>query len=313
MSGLSIGEFVARTGVAEGTLRMWERRHGFPAPRRLPSGHRRYSEAEVELVRRVAGERAGGMSLAGAIARVRNDDHASGRSVWAALRLLRPDLEPRPLRKPVLLALSRAIEDESLARAERALLFGSFQTERFYRQAEARWRELSQGAELAVVFADFDRVRSPPRAPAEVPVDPSHPLAREWTIVCCAPAHTVCLAAWERPPAPGRRGERVLETIWSVEPEVTRAAARICAEIAASIHPELVKRVEARLDHPPAPLVPQQLRLAAAITNRTLSYLRPVAFAGPPERARASAETQEAPVRAPSSRRNPLTPEVSSS
>ena len=29
---LTIGDLVARTGVSEGTLRMWERRHGFPSP-----------------------------------------------------------------------------------------------------------------------------------------------------------------------------------------------------------------------------------------------------------------------------------------
>lgn len=294
MSDLSIGELVARTGVAEGTLRMWERRHGFPSPRRLPSGHRRYGEADVELVRRVAGERAAGMSLAAAIARVSSGDHHRGESVWAALRLRRPDLEPRPLRKPVLLALSRAIEDESLARAERALLFASFQTERFYRQTEARWRELSEGAELAVVFAGFGRVRTPPGGPVEIPVAASHPLSREWTIVCVAPAHTVCLTAWERPPAPGPEcgGERVLETIWSVEPEVAHAAARICAQIAAPAAPELLPRVEPRLERAPAPPVTEQLRLAAAITNRALSYLGPVGFAGAPGRPPASVATQ---------------------
>jgi DNA-binding transcriptional MerR regulator len=294
VKGLSIGELVERTGVAEGTLRMWERRHGFPSPRRLPSGHRRYSEADVELVRRVAGERAAGMSLAGAIARVTNEDQLGGRSVWAGLRRLRPGLEPRPLRKPVLLALSRAIEDESLARAERPLLFASFQTRRFYAQSRTRWCELARGAELAVVFADFDRVRTPRGAPAEVPVGLDQPLAREWTIVCCAPGHSVCLSAWERPPVGARRErERVLETIWSVEPEVARAAARICAAIASAARPELIEPVRARLDGgAPAPLVPEQLKLAAAITNRTLSYLGPARFAGSAGRARASAVTQ---------------------
>ena len=47
--GLSIGEIAARSGVAVGTLRMWEARYGFPVPGRLPSGHRRYSEAIVIL------------------------------------------------------------------------------------------------------------------------------------------------------------------------------------------------------------------------------------------------------------------------
>ena len=33
--GIPIGRLVALTGVSEGTLRMWERRHGFPVPERL--------------------------------------------------------------------------------------------------------------------------------------------------------------------------------------------------------------------------------------------------------------------------------------
>jgi MerR family transcriptional regulator, light-induced transcriptional regulator len=271
LNGLTIGQFVERTGVAEGTLRMWERRHGFPTPRRLPSGHRRYTEAEVELVRRVAGERAAGMSLAAAIARIKNIGQAPVRSVYASLRRLRPDLEPRPLRKPILLALTRAIEDESLSRAEQALLFVSFQTERFYRQEQARWRELSRGAELAVVFADFDRVRTPRNAPAEIPIG-NGPLAREWAIVCYAPGHSVCLAGWE-PPSLSPRRERVFETIWSVEPAVVRAAVGMCMAITESRKPGLTEHLQARLDGNVASLAPEQLRLATAITNRALSYL----------------------------------------
>ncbi len=253
---------------------MWERRYGFPTPRRLASGHRRYGEADIELVRRVASERAGGMSLAGAIARVTSSAAIAPSSVYAALRRRRPDLEPRTLSKPMLIALSHAIEDESLSRAEHPLLFGSFQTRRFYRQAQPRWREFSRGAELAVAFADFDRVRTPRGAPAEIPVDRSHPLAREWAVVCCAADHAACLAAWE-PPAtvPGRRQKRILESIWSVEPDVVWEAARICAGIAATKRPALIDPVRARLETDPGPPAPQQLRLATAITNRLLSYL----------------------------------------
>ena len=128
---------------------MWEHRHGFPVPDRLPSGHRRYSARDIELIRRVAAERAAGMSLAAAIDRATTYGDGPSRSVYAMLRNRRPDLEPRTLSKPLMLALSHAIEDESMSRAERPLLFGSFQRERFYRHAEARWRELARGAERA--------------------------------------------------------------------------------------------------------------------------------------------------------------------
>ncbi len=59
----SIGDVVERTGVAEATLRMWERRYGFPSPKRLTSGHRRYNERDVELIRAVVARRAAGLAL----------------------------------------------------------------------------------------------------------------------------------------------------------------------------------------------------------------------------------------------------------
>ena len=274
MRKLSIGEVVQRSGVAEGTLRMWERRHNFPTPERLPSGHRRYSEHDVELVRRVAAERATGVSLAVALERAERDAATPVRSIYASLRSARPELEPRTLPKRLILALTRAIEDESLARAERPLLFASFQHERYYRQEQARWCELAEGADLTLAFADFEQLRIPPNAPAEIPVDRGHPLTREWAIVCDAPGYSVCLAGWEPPGGANVPiEERCFESIWSVEPEAVREAARSCAAIAAVQSPELVAGVQARLDsEPPAP-AGEQLRLAAAITNRTLSYL----------------------------------------
>src|SRR5215208_1482549 len=108
--GLPIGELVARTGLSEGTLRMWERRHGFPLPRRRPSGHRRYDESDVELIRRVARHRDAGLSLPAAIARARDSVSDVERSVFAGMRRRHPELQPVRLRKAVLLALSRAIE-----------------------------------------------------------------------------------------------------------------------------------------------------------------------------------------------------------
>ena len=84
--GLAIGELVQRTGVSEGTLRVWERRHGFPVPRRLASGHRRYSESDVELVASVLRDRAAGMSLAAAIARATESATSVEGSIFAGLR-----------------------------------------------------------------------------------------------------------------------------------------------------------------------------------------------------------------------------------
>jgi MerR-like DNA binding protein len=67
--GLRIGDLVGRTGVAEPTLRMWERRHGFPGPTRTPSGHRRYTEDHVDQILCVLAGRMAGLSLKAAIER----------------------------------------------------------------------------------------------------------------------------------------------------------------------------------------------------------------------------------------------------
>jgi MerR family transcriptional regulator, light-induced transcriptional regulator len=268
---IPIGELAARTGVAEGTLRMWERRHGFPVPERLPSGHRRYRARDVELVSHVARDRAAGLSVGAAIARVRSADVPT--SIFAGIRRRRPDLQPVVLRKPVLLALTRAIEDDSCAQAERPLLFGSFQQERFYRRSQRRWSDFARTAELAVVFADFDRARSPEAGPAELPVDRSAPLTREWAVVCEAPGHAVCLAGIELP-ATARRSdlEREFEVLWSVEPAVVRTATEVCLGLVELTHPELAAR--SRRSGPSGPPSDRQLRLATAITTRALGRLK---------------------------------------
>src|ERR1700760_371363 len=90
-AALSIGDVVSATGVGEATLRAWERRFGFPAPRREPSGHRRYSPDEVERIRAVVRERDRGLSLAVAIERV-TAQPSGPPSIFASLRERRPDL-----------------------------------------------------------------------------------------------------------------------------------------------------------------------------------------------------------------------------
>ncbi len=252
---------------------MWERRYGFPTPERLASGHRRYSENEIALIRAVAAKRGAGLSLPVAIQQARTEGSAPVTSVYAALRRRHPDLEPRVLLKPMMLALSHAIEDEALARAERLMVFGSFQRERFYRQAQLRWRELARTADVAVVFADFARLRAARHAPVEVPVPREHPLNREWALVCEGQDFALCLSGWE-PPESGRDadGMRRFEAIWSVEPEVVREASRICCAIAGARHPDVTETARARLEAPLSAAPETQLRLASAVTARMLSH-----------------------------------------
>jgi MerR family transcriptional regulator, light-induced transcriptional regulator len=271
---LSIGDVVRATGLTEATLRAWERRYDFPQPQREPSGHRRYETGEVERILRVVAERERGIALPVAIERAR---HGPSRvpSLFAQLRERRPDLQPMTVHKRHLIPLARAIEEESAARAERALLIGFFQCERFYRQSEARWRELAAGAECAFVFADFEQARRPEGAPAELPIDPSDPVSREWALVCEAPEHGACMVAWEPPgrSAPGDP-DREFELLLSVEPAVVREAAETAAALASPLAPDLAEQGRSYLEQlaPPAP--ESQLRLSSAITSRLLSSLR---------------------------------------
>jgi DICT domain-containing protein len=272
-TSLSIGEVVKATGVGQATLRAWERRYGFPLPQREPSGHRRYSAEQVERIRRVARERERGVPLPQAIERGGGEPGTTP-SLFARLRERRPELQPTRIHKRLLTLLARAIEDESAARAERTLLIGSFQRERFYRQSEPRWRQLARGTENAFVLAGFERVRRPRGGPVEVPIAPSHPLASEWALICLGPGHGACLIAWEAPgQAASSDGERVFEVLLSVEPAVVREAAAAATEIAAAQVPELAAAIGSQLGRLVDAGAETQLRLSAAIMGRLLAAM----------------------------------------
>jgi MerR family transcriptional regulator, light-induced transcriptional regulator len=270
---LTTAQLSERTGVPAGTLRMWEVRHGFPRPMRLPRGHRRYSDEDVEQVRAVIRHRKEGLSLPAAILRAGARRRPGTMSIFAGLRERRPDLQPMALSKRALLALTRAIEDEHCARASSGVLIGSFQSARFYRQSQRRWRELARTARIAVALAEFDAPRQPAGAPYEVPVGHEHPLAREWAIVFDAPEASACLAGWEVPGVPtdsdwGRR----FEVLWSPEPEVAHAAIAVAAELIAELAPAVGRCLEATLGELAEPTTPQ-LRAATALAHRMLAYL----------------------------------------
>lgn len=52
--GLTIGAVARATGFSPDTLRVWQKRYGFPVPRRKPSGHRLFSQADVRRLRRIS-------------------------------------------------------------------------------------------------------------------------------------------------------------------------------------------------------------------------------------------------------------------
>jgi DICT domain-containing protein len=265
---LTISAVADETEVSEAVLRSWEQRHGFPQPVRLPSGHRRYSAEDVERIRQVVRDRDAGMSLDAAVARVMARSDRAEPSIFAGLRRRWAELPSHRLSKRAMLAISRAIEDECCAQAERPLLIGSFQRERFYRDSEARWRELARTAEATYVFADFRSNRLRRRGPTELALPDDAPLLREWAVVCDAPDAAACLAGFERP-GPRDGTPRSFEAVWSVNPDVVRDAAGLGAALARrrDLTVELPERGH------PATDASSMVRRATALTNRIVAYL----------------------------------------
>ena len=272
---LTIGDLARRTGLTPAVLRTWESRHGFPVPKRLESGHRRYDEADVALVERVLRRRDAGIRLEVAIAEAAASTAPETPSVFAELRRRHPHLTPHRLRKSTLLALSWALEDECCARAQSPMLWGAFQEQRFWTPSVPRWNELARVARSTMVMADFPEVADAddPRRPTKVPLADDAPMRREWAVVCDAVDLPAVLVAWELPgqtTVPDR--ERIFEAMWTIEPQPVRDAARVCAQVSqqagvAEAAPLLYELAE--------DAAPRALDVAGAATlfNRVVAYV----------------------------------------
>ena len=277
MKGLAIKEVAERTGIAAGTIRMWEQRYGFPEPARTPSGYRMYTDQDVDALRRVSTLRDAGLSVPAALERAKAASGATDRpSIYGAIAGGEDPIPARRLRKRTLLAISRAIEDETLARAAGPVVIGAFQSVANFRGVRHRYDRLARAADACVVFADFDAVRERSAHPTEVPIRPHDVLGNEWAVVIDAPGYAACLLAWETPESqrddhlPDR--ERRFEALWTLDPGVVRRAALVGAALAARAGADVGEQLEATLrDRPlafeaPAPAL-------TSLTNRIVGYL----------------------------------------
>jgi MerR family transcriptional regulator, light-induced transcriptional regulator len=275
---LAIKDVAERTGIAAGTIRMWEQRYGFPVPGRNASGYRRYTQDDVEALRKVLALRHRGLSVPAAISRAQDaggpSDHPS---IYAAVAAQDLSARPQVLKKSTLVALSRAIEHEALALAAAPVVFGAFQQERFYRSVQKRYRRLALHADAAAVFADFaEGVHHPQGAPVEIPITMDDVLGNEWAVVIDAPGYAACLLAWEQPglsePGGPNDAERRFEAIWTIDAEATRRAAQVAAKLAGRADPAYGARLEELLADRPLALEEPAPALTA-LTNRMVSYL----------------------------------------
>jgi DICT domain-containing protein len=278
MKKLAIKDLAEQTGVAAGTIRMWEQRYGFPEPSRTAAGYRVYTEQDVIALRRVVAYRNRGLSVPAALERARSVGGATDRpSIFAALASGDAPVRPQKLHRPTLIALSRAIEEEAMARAAGPIVIGAFQAEANYRAVEHRYRRLAHVADAVGVFADFGASRTDDEdAPAEIPIAAGDALGHEWAVIVDAPGYAACLVGWE---TPARDGERIFEAVWTMDAPVVRRAAQVGAAIAAREAPAWSERLLAILaDRPLAVEAPAPG--LTALTNRMVGYLDAMASAG---------------------------------
>jgi DNA-binding transcriptional MerR regulator len=98
-------------GVSPNTLRSWERRYGYPVPRRTPGNHRNYELMELQTLRDALAE-TGNISSAIELARQRQDEPASNGSLLAALESFDESAADRAMEESLALRpLERSVEE----------------------------------------------------------------------------------------------------------------------------------------------------------------------------------------------------------
>jgi DNA-binding transcriptional MerR regulator len=105
-------------GVSPNTLRSWERRYGFPSPRRSAGGHRQYALNEIESLRSTLAE-THNVSSAIALARQRGEGPSSGSRLSAAFACFDEEKANRLLEESLALrSVERTIEEVLLEAVE---------------------------------------------------------------------------------------------------------------------------------------------------------------------------------------------------
>ena len=253
--GFSIGELSRRTGVPVATLRTWEVRYGQPRARRLPSGHRRYDDDAVRAVGQMLGQRAAGAEPRRGRLPARRGRHPGPVG-------LRDPARPAPRAAGAAADQAHAARGHArdggrvprgrrAGRAVRRLPAGAYVA-----QSWSRWRDLGRASEFAAVLADFgdgpavtDDVVVPGAVGRPVPRSPGSGC---WS----ATARRTPRASWvgSRRDRPGvTEAARRFETVWTLDPQIVRSAARICAAHVSPHLPDGGAALEARLSGIPVP------------------------------------------------------------
>ncbi|HEY1286349.1 MAG TPA: MerR family DNA-binding transcriptional regulator [Solirubrobacterales bacterium] len=111
MPGIRTNAAAEVLGVSPNTLRSWERRYGFPRPRRTPGNHRNYELVELQTLRDALAETRN-ISSAIELARQRQAAPASDDSLLAAFQAFDEEAADRAIEESLALRpLERTVEE----------------------------------------------------------------------------------------------------------------------------------------------------------------------------------------------------------
>jgi DNA-binding transcriptional MerR regulator len=111
MGAIRTNAAAAMLGVSPSTLRSWERRFGFPEPRRSRGGHRQFDMAEIEALR-AAFQETRNVSSAIALARDRGAGPASESRLRGALQRFAEDEADRVMEESLAVrSVERSVEE----------------------------------------------------------------------------------------------------------------------------------------------------------------------------------------------------------
>jgi len=111
MPGIRTNAAAEVLGVSPNTLRSWERRYGYPVPKRTPGNHRNYELVELQTLRDALAE-TGNITSAIELSRQRQEAPASGGNLLAAFESFDEDAADRAVEESLVLRpLERTVEE----------------------------------------------------------------------------------------------------------------------------------------------------------------------------------------------------------
>jgi DICT domain-containing protein/signal transduction histidine kinase len=197
-----------------------------------------------------------------------------------------PNWRPQMYFKSSLTALSHAMEDRVLAGVDRPLVIASFQKERFYRQEAHRYQRIADRTDRVYVLAAPEtEFKHGSEFYETIAFSPEDALTEEWHLIVIGQNHSSCLVCRERSVAV--TGEKIntamdasrrFEGIWTLDRQISIAAAEIMFEKILYYRPELAEKIalvrQELFTITSSPAIDAEISNADPFVQRLVTYLQ---------------------------------------